>query len=125
MRQWPRLFSYLAFCSPRLGDGRIGERCGARIGFDRDAGEAKHLRQLLRRDLERPWPWADAGCRLWIGGGAGGVEGDVAFDLTHDLMNVAVQNGHRAKALQQCDRLCAVASAPAPRLVHIPERDVA
>ena len=46
------------------------------------------------------------------------------FDLLHGLVNVSVQNGHRAKSLQVGKRLFAVVGAPAPLRINRPERDV-
>ena len=60
----------------------------------------EHLGQLIRRHLERPGTGAFAGHRLRIGRGARCVEGDVTFDLLHDLMDVPVQHRHRAEAAQ-------------------------
>src|SRR5262249_19559763 len=52
------------------------------------------------------------------------MEGDVAFDLLHHLMDVAVEYRHRAETLEQLERAAAVLGAPAPFRVNGPERDV-
>ena len=52
------------------------------------------------------------------------MEGDVAFDLLHDLVDVAVEDGDGAEALEVGEGLCAVLRAPAPFGVDHPERDV-
>ena len=52
------------------------------------------------------------------------MEGDVAFDLLHQLMDVAVENGDRSKALQISQRLSSVVRAPAPGRINRPQGDV-
>src|SRR5947209_14010687 len=52
------------------------------------------------------------------------MEGDVAFDFLHDLVNVAVENGHRSEALHQGERARAILRAPAPFGINRPERNV-
>ena len=53
-----------------------------------------------------------------------GVKGDVSLHLLHDLMDVAVQHGHRPEPAQEGERLRAIIRAPAPILAHGPERNV-
>ena len=53
--------------------------------------------------------------RLRIGGGAGGVEGDVAFHLLHDLVDVAVQHRDRAEAAQTATAICSPSPVPQPQ----------
>src|SRR6185312_11472988 len=62
--------------------------------------------------------------RLREGGGPRGMEGDVTFDLLHDLMNVAVEHCHRAKSLEIVERAGAVLGAPSPARIYRPQRDV-
>ena len=57
-------------------------------------------------------------------GGACSVEGHIAFDLLNDLMDMAVEHSHRAKALQHVERPQAVVGAPSPIGIDRPERDV-
>jgi len=45
------------------------------------------------------------------------MEGDVAFDLLDDLVDVPVEHGHRTEALQIAERPAGVRRAPAPLLV--------
>src|SRR6516164_389743 len=52
------------------------------------------------------------------------MESYVSFHLLHGLMNVAVQHGDRAKALEVGERLSAIFGAPAPLGVHGPEGNV-
>ena len=52
------------------------------------------------------------------------MERDVPFDLLHHLMNVAVQNGHRAEALQVAERLRTVLRTPAPFRIYGPQRNM-
>ena len=62
-----------------------------------------------------PGRWRRAGRRLRKGGRARGVEGHVAFDLLHDLVDVAVQHGDRAEALQHSRAPAAPSSVPQPQ----------
>jgi len=64
------------------------------MALDLDAGHAEHLWKLIARYRERPGAGTIAGGWLRIGGRASGMERDIAFDLRHDLMNMAVQYGH-------------------------------
>ena len=50
------------------------------------------------------------------------MEGDVALDLLHHLVDMPVQHGDRAELFQIGQCLCAVGGAPAPVLVHRPQR---
>ena len=52
------------------------------------------------------------------------MEGDVTLDLLHHLVDVAVQHGHRAEALEVFERAAAVLGAPAPFRIYRPQRDV-
>ena len=49
---------------------------------------------------------------------------DVPLDLLHRLVDVAVEHGHGAKALEVGERLRAVVRPPSPVRVHRPQRDV-
>src|SRR5207253_2180526 len=55
---------------------------------------------------------------------AGRVEDDLALDLLHDLVNVAVQHCDRAEAPQQRQGLLGVLRRPAPFLVDRPQGHV-
>ena len=100
------------------------QRQRARMLHDRHAGDPEHPGQLIRGHLERPGAGAFARRRLRIGRRACGVEGDVAFDLLHDLMNVSVQHGNRTEAAQLVHELIRIAGTPAPGLVDGPQRHV-
>ena len=52
------------------------------------------------------------------------MERDVAFDLLHHLMDVAVEHGHRTEALEHVECTRAVFSAPTPGRIDRPQRDV-
>ena len=88
----------------------------------------RHLRgaevilQFTGRHHHRPRGLGDTGNALREGGRARGMERDVALDLLHDLMDVAVQNRNGTESFQIRQRLRAVAGAPAPVLIHDPQR---
>src|SRR4029077_12792550 len=84
---------------------------------------AEQAAQLVVGDLERPRRLRRAGRRLRKCGRAGGVEGDVAFNLLHHLVDVAVEHGHRAEALEIFERAGAILGPPAPLRVDGPQRD--
>jgi len=52
------------------------------------------------------------------------MKGDVAFDLLHHLVDVAVEHRHRAELLEVGQRLGAVVGAPAPVRINGPQRDM-
>src|SRR5580765_6164281 len=52
------------------------------------------------------------------------MKGDVAFDLLHYLMDVAVQDRHGSKPLEIRERAFAILRSPSPLGIHRPERDV-
>jgi len=52
------------------------------------------------------------------------MKGDVALDLLDDLVDVAVEHGDRAEALQITERASGVGRAPAPFLVDRPHRQM-
>src|SRR5215469_6180728 len=89
----------------------VASDCERRVGpsetaaFDRDLAHAEHAAQLLRRHLERTRSGPLAGRRLRVSSRQGGLERDVAFHFLHDLMDVAVEHGDRAEALEIGERL--------------------
>src|SRR5258708_17421527 len=89
-----------------------------------DVGDAENRAQLVVGDFQRSRRgrrtrrWLREGCRPC------GVEGDVAFDLLHDLVNVAVEHRHRAEALEVVERARRVFGAPAPGWIDRPQRNV-
>src|SRR5581483_2836696 len=108
-----------------LSEGRIhdGERLRAR--HEGDAAQAEQRTHLLAGDvLARPGRRGGAGRGLREGRGARRVEADVALHLLHDLVDVAVQHGDRAEALQVGERPLAVLGVPAPFGVDGPQGDV-
>src|ERR1700689_1050709 len=91
---------------------------------DGDAGYPEHRSQLFGRNLERSGSRADAGNGLGVGRRARRMEGHVALDLLHDLMNVSVQHRHRAETAQLAEELFRIPGTPAPGFVDRPERHV-
>src|SRR5258708_4286820 len=89
-----------------------------------DRCETEVTPQLFRGHSQGASLGRGAGRGLREGGRASGVEGDVAFDLLHRLMNVAVQYGDGAERLEQRESARRVVRAPAPLRVNRPERDV-
>src|SRR5579864_9494487 len=90
----------------------------------RDARDAEHAAQLIPGYLERPRAFALAGSGLRVSGRASGVEGDVALDLLHDLMDMAVEDRDRPEATQLCQELIGIAGAPTPGFIDGPQRHV-
>src|SRR5450759_1362635 len=93
-------------------------------GLEVDAGDAEQRAKLVVGDLHRPGRGGGARRRLRERGRARGVEGDVALDLLHHLVDVAVQHRHRAKTLEVIQRAGAVLGAPAPLRIHRPQWDM-
>src|ERR1700722_15859470 len=91
---------------------------------DRHARYSKPARQLIVSHFE--WCRAKAlpGCWLRIRGGACRMEGDVAFDLLHDLMDMTFQHGEGAKTAQLAHELFRVSRTPTPGLIDRPQRHV-
>src|SRR5437016_539472 len=52
------------------------------------------------------------------------MERHVSFYLLHHLMNVSVEHGHRAEALEQVECLRAIFGGPAPLRIYGPQRNV-
>ena len=52
------------------------------------------------------------------------MERDVAFDLLHELVDVAVENGHRSEALEIAERDGSIVRAPSPIRIDRPQGDV-
>src|SRR5690242_2130348 len=99
---------------------RIDDGEALLAGFEDDAGGAEQAAQPVGGDLHRPGRWRGAGRGLREGGRACGMEGDVAFDLLHHLVDVAVEHGHRAEAFQEIERPRAVVGTPAPGRIDAP-----
>ena len=60
-------------------------------------GNPEQRAQLVIRDFHRAGRGRGTGRWLREPGCPGGVEGDIAFDFLHHLMDVAVEHGDRAK----------------------------
>src|SRR6266702_2013940 len=101
---------------------RVDDRKRLAALLEIDAGDAEHGAKLGVLDLHRSGRGGGPRRRLREGGRARGVEGDVAFDLLHHLVDVAVQHGDRAEALDVFQRASAVLGAPAPLRIHRPQR---
>src|SRR5215831_310580 len=86
-----------------------------------DAGDTEHRAQLGILDLHRAGRGGSPRRRLRERGRTRGVEGDVALDLLHHLVDVAVQHRDRAEPLQIFERTAAVLGAPAPFRIDGPE----
>src|ERR1700730_18626590 len=79
-----------------------------------DAGQAQHRFQFRRLDNNgggfRRCSWG----RQRKCSSSSGVEGDVAFDFLHHLMDVVVQDWDRYEPLQHRECLFSVVGSPAP-----------
>src|SRR5882762_5458256 len=89
-----------------------------------DAGNTEQAAELVVGDLHRPGRGGGARRRLRKRGRARGVEGDVALDLLHHLVDVAVEHRHRTEALEVIQRAGAVLGAPAPGRIDRPQRNM-
>ena len=93
-------------------------------GGEVHSGDAEYLPKSFGRDRHGAGGGSAAGHGLGERGGHRGMEGNVALDLLHHLVNVPVQHGDRAEALQDRESLSAVLGAPAPFGVNGPQRNV-
>src|SRR6202012_3879259 len=91
---------------------------------NRDGRQSKLAAELIGGNEHRPRRGRSARHRLWECRRQRGVEGHVAFDFLSELMNVAVENGNRAEALEHVKRALTVFGAPTPFLVENVERDM-
>src|SRR5581483_4564612 len=112
------------FVFVRSAQGFVDDRKPLLAALEGDVAGAKHGAQLVVSDFHRARRGRGARRRLREGSRARGVERHVALDLLHDLVDVAVEHGHRAEAFQVTERLGAVLGAPAPVLEDGPERNV-
>src|SRR6266446_6382268 len=89
-----------------------------------DVGDAENRAQLVVGDFQRSRRGRRT--RRWLreGGRHGCVKGDVALDLLHDLVDVAVEHRHRSEALEIVEGARRVFGAPAPGRIDAPQRDV-
>ena len=112
---WPLL-------QPCSGVSMIASRCSFCLNVT--LAMPSMVRSLSSGTFIGPGEGAVPGRRLRKRRRARGVEGDVAFDLLHHLVDVAVEHGHRAEALEIRQRLGAIVGAPAPIRIDRPQRDV-
>src|SRR5215468_3486653 len=106
-----------------LSQGNVGQCQGMRRR-DRNLADADNAAQLLRRHLKRCRAWPFSGFWRWERCRHRGLVGHLALDLLHDLVDVAIEHGHRAKPLEVGQRLRRVLGCPAPLRVQWPHRDV-
>src|ERR1700694_1409802 len=99
---------------------RVDDREVLSAALEVDAGNAEQAAELVVGDLHRPGRGGGARRRLRERCRARGVEGDVALDLLHHLVDVAVEDSHGAKTLEVIQRAGAVLGAPAPGRVNRP-----
>src|SRR5215212_4858692 len=103
---------------------RVDDRQGLITWLEVDARNTEQSAKLVVADLHRAGRGGRAGRRLRKRGRTRGVEGDVALDLLHHLVNVTVQYRHRAKPLEVFKRAPAVLGAPAPGGIDRPQWDM-
>src|SRR3982074_1160628 len=103
---------------------RVDDREVLNAALEVDAGNAEQAAKLVVGDLHRSGRGGGARRRLRERGRARGVEGDVALDLLHHLVDVAVQDGYRAEALEVIQRTGAILGAPAPFRIDRPQRNM-
>src|ERR1700733_2063272 len=103
---------------------RVDDREALIAGLEIDAGDAEQAAKLVVGDLHRTGRGRGARRRLRERGRARGVEGDVALDLLHHLVDMAVEHRHRAETLEVIQRAGAVLGAPAPLRIDRPQRNM-
>src|SRR5690348_11435485 len=103
---------------PLASQRRVDDRKPLITLLEVDAGNAEHGAELGVLDLHRAGRGGAARRRLRKRSRARGVEGDVALDLLHHLVDVAVEHGHRTKTLHELERAPAILGAPAPFRIH-------
>src|ERR1041385_2356749 len=80
-------------------------------GGEVHAGEAEHLPKLFGRYRHRSGGGSAARRGLGESRGHRGVEGDVALDFLHHLVNVPIEHGDRAEGFEDREGLGAVLGA--------------
>src|SRR5262249_43381006 len=92
--------------------------------LERDVGNAENRAQLVVGDFHRSRRGRRT--RRWLRerGRHGGVKGDVALDLLHDLVDVTVEHRHRTEALEVVESARRVFRAPSPGRIDRPQRNV-
>src|SRR3984885_15969308 len=87
-----------------------------------DVGHSEHALQLACWNHHGPRPRRGSWCRLRECRRHGRMKADIAFDLLHYLMNVAVQDSDRAKSLHIAQRGRPILRAPTPLLIDHHQR---
>src|SRR5262245_60039388 len=105
-------------------DRRVDDGETLLVLLEGHAGDAEHAAQFVVRDCHRARRRRRAWRVLREGSRARGMEGDVALDLLHDLVDMAVKYRHRAETLEVAKRPRAVFRTPSPLRVHRPQRNV-
>src|SRR5450432_3927480 len=103
---------------------RVDDRKALIARLEVDTGNPKQAAKLVVGDLHRSGRGGGARRRLRERGRARGVEGDVALDLLHHLMDVAVQYGYRAEALEVIQGTGAILGSPTPFRIDRPQRNM-
>src|SRR5580658_3177354 len=93
-------------------------------GGEVHTADAEHLPKFFGGDRHRAGGGSGAGRGLRERRGHRGMEGDVALHLLHHLVNVPVEHGDRAEALEDGESLRAVLRAPPPFGINGPQRNV-
>src|ERR1700676_5163149 len=122
-RPWLRRVTDVILNLPLALQWRVDDREVLSAALEVDAGNAEQAAKLVVGDLHRPGRRGGARHRLRERGRARGVEGDVALDLLHHLVDGAFQPGYRSKTLEVVQRTMAVLGAPAPGRIGRPQRD--
>src|SRR5262245_30893624 len=105
-------------------DRRVDDGETLLVLLEGHAGDAEHAAQFVVRYLHRAWRRCRTWRRLREGCRSRSMEGDVSFDFLHDLMDVAVEHGHRAEALEVAKRPRAVFRTPTPLRIDGPQWNV-
>src|SRR5215470_5198280 len=92
--------------------------------FEGDVGDAENRAQFVVGDFHRSGRRSGTRCGLRERGRHRGMEGRVAFDLLHDLVDVTVEHRHRAEALEVVEGARGVFGSPAPGGIDRPQRNV-
>src|SRR5258708_18296881 len=102
---------------------RDGKRLSAL--FHRNAGNTEDGAQLIIGHPHRAGRRCGAGPWLREGRRARSVESHGAFHLLHELMDMAVEDRHRAETPDEAERLAAIVGSPAPLPRPGPSRYIA
>src|SRR5882724_13009210 len=103
-----------ALLAPARAERAVDDRQGVLARDVADFADTQHALQLLHRHFERAGAGPDTRCGLREGGGPRGVEREVALDLLHDLVDVAVQDRDGSETFEIPQGLRPVVGDPAP-----------